>query len=294
MTKGTRAERPRLLWVTDLHYASRGRRYHEEDLWLSGRLREHFRIAMVHPLDARPWLARADGVLFRNAGPVLGFRDEYDAFRREVKMRRLPIYNPLGGKADMRGKGYLVELSREGWPVIPTVDRREDLERLPEAEEYVAKPLRGADSHGLERLAPVDLEVFDFGAEADAEDGGEDGDGAKIVQPLVDFEYEVSFYFLDDELHYALYAPDPEERWKLRTYEPTEEDVAFARRFVEWNGLERGIQRVDAVRTGDGDFLLMELEDVNPYLSLDLLPEGTRQRFVDALIASLDEQIRSA
>lgn len=290
MTIRQHTERPRLLWVTDLHYPSRGRRYYEEDLWLSGRLRRHFRVALVHPLDARPWLARADGVLFRNAGPVLGYRDEYDAFRREVKMRRLPIYNPLGGKADMRGKGYLVELSREGWPVIPTVDRREDLERLPEAEEYVAKPILGADSRGIERLAPVDLEVFEFGEEDDAPDE-EDADGVRIVQPLVDFEYEVSFYFLDGELHYALHAPDADERWKLETYEPSAEDVAFARRFVEWNDLERGIQRVDAVRRKDGELLLMELEDVNPYLSLDLLPEATRKRFVEALVASLNEML---
>ncbi|MDQ7862173.1 hypothetical protein RCO48_17785 [Peribacillus frigoritolerans] len=87
------------------------------------------------------------------------------------------------------------------------------------------------------------------------------------------------FYFIDKEFQYALYAPDKEKRWELKEYAPTEADLAFAKRFIEWNNLEWGIQRVDACRNEQGELLLVELEDLNPYLSLLELTEETRQNF---------------
>lgn len=265
--------RPKLLYVTDLHYPSRGRVYHEEDLWLSRRLQDDFDLVLCPPRSARAFLGDVDGVVFRNAGPVAGFAAEYEAFRREALEHGVPVFNQLTGKADMRGKQYLVDLWREGWPVVPTVDSLADLHRLPAASHYVVKPKDGADSEGLEI---VDAEAL---AKTDL--------SGRIAQPRVDFEYEVSFYFLNDAFAYALYAPDPDQRWRLAPYEATEDDLAFARRFVEWNEIEHGIQRVDAVRTRDGRLLLMELEDINPYLSLDLLADDGRERFVGELRRAL-------
>ncbi len=45
--------RPRLLYVTDLSYPARGRRYGDEDIALTSRLRADFDIALCHP--SRPW-----------------------------------------------------------------------------------------------------------------------------------------------------------------------------------------------------------------------------------------------
>ena len=84
----------------------------------------------------------------------------------------------------------------------------------------------------------------------------------------IDFQYEVSFYFIDDKFEYALYAPDKSKRWILKEYNCTDEDIAFAGRFIEWNTVTHGIQRVDACRTQDDQLLLVELEDLNPYLSI--------------------------
>ena len=67
-------------------------------------------------------------------------------------------------------------------------------------------------------------------------------------------------------------APDPQRRGALEPYEPTAADIVFARRFVDWPDLPHGIQRVGACRTQAGELLLVELEDLNPYPSLNLLP----------------------
>ncbi|MEU0850405.1 hypothetical protein ABZ387_20905 [Streptomyces flaveolus] len=268
--------RPRVLYVTDLAYQARGRRYCDEDIFLTSRLREDFDLALCDPRDAAALLDGFDAVVVRNSGPVLGHRAAYDAFRERAAECGARVYNQLTGRADMAGKQYLLDLTAAGYPVIPTVDRPEHLDRLPAAEEYVVKPKLGADSLGL-RFVPADRVRETVRAEA----------GDVLVQPRVDFAYEVSFYFVDHDFQYALYAPHPDRRWQLEPYEATPDDLAFARRFIEWNGIEHGIQRVDACRAPGGVLLLVELEDLNPYLSLDALDEPRRDAFVEAAKAAL-------
>ncbi|NSC20026.1 hypothetical protein FM076_01910 [Streptomyces albus subsp. chlorinus] len=265
--------RPRILYVTDLAYQARGRRYCDEDIFLSSRLRDAFDIALCHPLDAAALMDTFDAVVVRNSGPVLHYRNEYDAFRARAEARGTRVYNPLSGRGDMGGKRYLLDLTAAGYPVIPTIDRQRDLHLLPESEQYAVKPKEGADSIGLAFVPRHELSGLAY--------------GDILVQPRVDFRYEVSFFYVDDAFQYALYAPDPGRRWVLEPYEPTGTDLAFARRFLDWNTLEHGVQRVDACRTQRGDLLLVELEDLNPYLSLDLVPDGTREAFVAAMTASL-------
>ncbi|MFE9444884.1 hypothetical protein ACFYO2_39280 [Streptomyces sp. NPDC006602] len=265
-------ERRRVLFVTDLAYQARGRRYCDEDIFLTSRLRDGFDIGLCHPLEAAALMDAFDVVVVRNSGPVLHYQKEYDAFREQAVARGIRVYNPLSGRGDMAGKQYLLDLTAAGYPVIPTIDRPEDLHLLPEVGQYAVKPKTGADSIGLTFVPREQLSdlVYDI-----------------LVQPRIDFRYEVSFYYVDDAFQYALHAPDPERRWVLEPYESTDADLAFARRFIDWNTLDHGIQRVDACRTREGELLLVELEDLNPYLSLDLVSDRTRDAFVASMAASL-------
>ncbi|MFC8738604.1 hypothetical protein [Streptomyces sp. NPDC057176] len=267
--------RPRILYVTDLAYRARGRRYCDEDIFLTSRLREEFDLALCHPRDAAALLDGFDAVVVRNSGPVREYKAAYDAFRERAAERGTRVYNQLIGRADMLGKQYLLDLTAAGFPVVPTVDRAEDLHLLPVADEYVVKPRLGADSAGL-RIVPAAGVPQALGDAADL-----------LVQPRVDFAYEVSFYFVDHDYQYALHAPHPDRRWRLEPYDATVADLDFARRFIEWNGVDHGIQRVDACRAPGGELLLVELEDLNPYLSLDALDEPVRDAFVTALRTAL-------
>ncbi|WP_431042072.1 hypothetical protein ACQUSR_09240 [Streptomyces sp. P1-3] len=262
-----------VLFVTDLAYQARGRRYCDEDIFLTSRLRDHFDIALCHPLDAAALMDAFDAVVVRNSGPVLHYQKEYDAFREQAAARGTRVYNPLSGRGDMAGKQYLLDLTAAGYPVIPTIDRPQDLRLLPKAGQYAVKPKAGADSIGLTFVPQDQLGGLAY--------------GDILVQPRIDFRYEVSFYYVDDAFQYALHAPDPDRRWVLEPYEPTDADLAFARRFIDWNTLDHGIQRVDACRTREGELLLVELEDLNPYLSLDLVSDATRAAFVTSMAASI-------
>jgi hypothetical protein len=265
--------RPRLLLVTDLGYAAAGRTYRDEDIDLAGRLRADFDVALCHPLDAAALMSGFDLVLVRNSGPVLHYAEQYAEFRRQALAAGTRVFTQLTGKADMAGKQYLLDLTAAGYPVIPTVDRAADAGLLPATDEYVVKPKLGADSVGLRFVAREGLAGLT----------GTD----QLIQPRIRFRYEVSFYFVDRTFQYALHAPRPDRRWELEPYEATAADRAFAQRFVDWNTVDHGIQRVDACRTEDGDLLLVELEDLNPFLSLDRVPPATRDAFVAALTASL-------
>jgi hypothetical protein len=266
--------RPTVLYVSDLTYPARGRRYCDEDIYLTSRLRDHFDLAICHPEDAKNLMRGFDTVVVRNSGPVIDYPEAYQQFRAQARATGQRVYNPLTGKADMAGKQYLIDLTDQGFPVIPTIDDLAHLDRLPETAEYVVKPKAGADSHGLEFTTAENLA-------AKAENDG------VLIQPKIEFRYEVSFYFVDREFQYALHAPDPAQRWELTHYDAGEEDLEFARTFIDWNGLDHGVQRVDACRTQSGELLLVELEDLNPYLSLDRTTGETRDAFVRAMTRSI-------
>ena len=265
----------RILYLTDLGYQAKGRNYSEEDIYITDRLKDSFDVVLCHPKCAESFEDMADLIVFRNTGSVIGYKDIYQAFVDCVSRKGLKTYNTFTGKADMRGKQYLLDLTLEGYPVIPTVDSINARGKLPNTERFVIKPKDGADSIGLEFITKDELTKRGI------------PDGEHLIQPEIDFVYEASFYFINDKFEYALYAPDKSKRWELKEYACNEADIAFATRFIEWNSIKKGIQRVDACRTKDGKLLLVELEDLNPYLSLLEVNEETRDRFMHDLIDAI-------
>ena len=262
-----------VLYVTDPSYVARGREYAGEDRWLTARLAAAFDVRTCRPTDATDLMDTADVVVVRNSGPVLGYPEEYARFREHALTTGRPVYNELTGKADMVGKQYLLDLFAAGYPVVPSVGSVRELDLLPAAERYVVKPLLGADSAGLYLVTAEELTARP--------------PVASVIQPLLDITHEVSFYFVDGRLVYALATADPARRWDLEPYDADEEDVAFARRFVAWNDIRHGIQRVDACRTRTGELLLLELEDLNPFLSLDRATPEAREELVEAFVVAI-------
>lgn len=266
----------KILYLTDLYYEANGRKYYEEDIYITGRLKDYFDVVLCNPKNSESFEKDVDLVVFRNTGSVIGYKDVYEAFVNRVRSNNIKTFNEFTGKADMRGKQYLVDLTLEKYPVTPTIDTIDNMPLLPDTDRYVIKPKDGADSIGLEFLSKDELMKRNI------------RDGKMLIQPAIDFKYEVSFYFINDKLEYALYAPDKKKRWVLEKYEFNDEDVKFAERFIKWNDIKNGIQRVDACRTQSGELLLVELEDLNPYLSVQELDDKTREQFINDLIKAFN------
>jgi len=262
-----------ILYLTDFYYKANGRKYYDEDIYITSQLKDDFEILICHPLHSKNYEKLTDIVIFRNTGSVMYYKEYYDKFLERMNSNKTIVYNSMTGKGDIRGKQYLLDLTKEDYPVIPTIEKLTELELLPDSAKYIIKLKNGADSIGMkmvnhEELLRVNLKNY-------------------IVQPFIDFKYEVSFYFIDYTFQYALYAPDKNKRWVLEKYMPTDEDLIFANRFIEWNTISHGIQRVDACRLKSEKLLLIELEDLNPYLSLDVLDESVRIEFISSFKKSI-------
>ena len=169
----------KILYLTDLYYPAKGRNYFEEDLYITRRLNDYFDLVLCHPKNSKSFEDDVDLVVFRNTGPVSGFKEEYKQFVKRVRSNNIMTFNEFTGKADMCGKQYLLDLTREKFLVIATVESIDDLDLLSESDKYVIKPKDGADSIGLEFLTRDELlarELTDT-----------------LIQPAIDFEYEAHF-----------------------------------------------------------------------------------------------------
>ena len=299
-----RAKR-RLVLVTNYEYVANGRDYATEDLYLQKALRRRgFSVSTVHPNDLTEADFRAsDHVVFRNTGPVTTHAAALAKWKRFQADGRDcgKLASNLQLKGDLKGKTHLLELTRAGgYPIIEAQlvgqflrSFRHDGEAQSATASaigegpYMLKPLDGADSVGLQEVA--DRAALERIAAADSEIRER-----YIVQRLVAFAYEVSFYFVGSRMVYALRSGGVGARWEMQTYTREnnpgtwDADVEFARRLHAWNGVSASVVRVDGGReVSSGRLLLMEIEDYNPYLSLDLLEEAEREAFVDVLAESI-------
>jgi len=345
---------PSVALVSNLNFPINGRDYGSEDRLLAQHLSSRgLDVQLVLPETLFPvgsddthddvngkLLESVDAIFCRNNyGGVLEqeYRARLDAFYR-CHDERWKVFNDFGGcKGDYCGKQHLLDLYSAGYPVIPSSVDVRDVARFGEGESgggslegvaplFMVKSMTGADSNGIQKnlTARQVTQVFaNAAAGGTGDSSGGDSDSSRFVipdpllQPMIDFQYEVSFVFFEGEFMYAmsnkgssgggecapeLSSSDAEKRWSLCVYDPTEEDMAFAWKFVRWNDCSRQIQRVDACRLtasafdgeeGDGDgglLLLMEVEDYNCWLSLgDLLEQRAElfKHFVDRLAASL-------
>ncbi len=245
----------------------------EEDEMLIKFLADDFDLAVMHPRDCSGSLQKVDGVIIRNVWPTHEYNDEWERAKKAILDSGLPTYNPLTGRGDNAGKGYLIELYEKGFPVIPSVDNIEKIGNLPECELCWIKLKDSCDGIGSKKMKRSELmktNLQDY-----------------IVQPFVEFTSEPSFYFINNEFSYSITMPNRLADKDITLYEPLKSELIFAQKFVDWNGLRCGIQRIDAVRTLSGELLLTEVEDISPYLYLLDIDESVRCRVVTTIRKSV-------
>jgi hypothetical protein len=260
--------KPRILFLTNEQNNAP-----EEDKLLVAFLKSHFDLVVSHPLDCLSHLHTVKGVIIRNIWPTHEYQEGWDAVKKCIRTSGLPVYNPLTFKGDVEGKDYLVVLYNKGYPVIPSIDRVDDLEKLPFAEYYWIKPKNSCDGIGAEKLTRDALLQKD--------------PKGYIIQPFMEFEYEPSFYFVDNQFHHAIWEKHRLLYDDVYPYDSTPNDLKFAANFVQWTDLPYGTQRIDSIRTKDGGLLLTEIENLCPYLYLAEMNERKREDFLDAIKTSM-------
>ncbi|MES2225831.1 MAG: hypothetical protein V4480_03410 [Patescibacteria group bacterium] len=260
--------RPSLLFLTDLNNGAE-----QEDILIADFLRRDFEVLVRHPSDSESLEKSVEAIIIRNVWNDTTYGKPEPWYARWRVHPDLPIHDDLYMR-EGEYKDYLLKLYADGFPVIPTIDTVRAIDELPESETYFIKPKDGFDAIDTHVLSREELLAMN--------------PEHHLIQPFVDFEYEISFYYLDKKLQYVLHAPDKTERWRLEPFKPAEDDIRFAERFVRWNRQRRGIERIDACRLKDGSLQLMEITDQGGvYLSIPTLPEEMRLLFLGNLSDSL-------
>ena len=264
--------RPVLLFLSDFSNGNE-----DEDIIISNYLHQYFQVILCHPTDCEGVEDMVDEIIIRNTWNEKDYGKPSLGYKNRFRFKGLNVHDDLY-KRPGEDKDYLLDLYRSGYPVIPTIDTIADLKQLPEAKEYFIKPKDGFDAIGARKIKKANLIKLN--------------PAQYLIQPFVDFEYEISFYYLEKKLQYTMYAPDRIKRWDLVDYNPSKSDLKFAGQFIKWNLQKHGIERIDACRLKTGQLLLMEITDQGgAYLSLPLLKEVVKARFLINLEKSLLHRI---
>jgi hypothetical protein len=223
-----------------------------------------------------------DAVLVRNIWPSHEYElEKTSIIRWLINKGHIPASSAEDGylhHPHYLEKEYLLDLFRQGYPVIPSVDTFQDINKLGNPGLYFIKPKNMCDGAGSMKIARKDLlrkKLRDY-----------------LIQPYIKFDCEICFYFIDNEFIYAFSTPNRLRDEKYQVYQPTQKDMEFANKFVQWNKMSYGLQRVDAVRVSKTkELLLTELEDFGPYLYLLELPENVCVKVVSALANSIIKRL---
>ena len=259
---------PELLFVTNPDHEDA-----DEDAYLARELSDTFDVHLVSPSEAATQIADVRRCLIRNAWPSRQFKQELESIVRIGRERNIKLYNPAHRTGYVEDKRYIGELQRLGYPVIPTVFSATEIDRLPSSASYLIKPNDGCSSFGIETVDRNELMTRN--------------PNGYLIQPELDFKNEVSFYFIDDQFEYAMESAGKGRRWELTLFQPSADDIRWAQRFVDWNKLPYGIQRIDACRMPSGELFLMEIEDQMPLLSILELSKEVRERLCSQIKTSL-------
>lgn len=252
--------------------------------------------------QAHDW-AGFDALLLRSCWEYHTQPAAFDAWLDTVESATTVLNPPPVVRWNMH-KSYLTDLQDQGVAILPTTVvpqgseyRLEDICRQVDWTDAVVKPAIGAGSAGVWRFPTADAKDYQERFRDQM------ADGALLVQeyaPEIE-DGELSLVFFRGSFSHAFRSvPEPDE---FSSYDHDEEPNQFdpsdalieqaseaLERASSLLGLESSelvYARVDGLER-DGQFQLMELELIEPYLGLRR-SEGALDRFADAIETALEE-----
>ncbi len=189
-------------------------------------------------------------------------------YETRIVEKNLPRIN-FDGKFDNQGKKYLANLYKLGYQVVPTVSNVEEVNTIDRYNKYLVKPVNGYSGYGI--------------IESDKDNITKYWTEDYVIQPKLDFESEVQFYFVGSKYEFSqIFIPK-----KLLShenavfYKPSKKEIELAELFAKLNGANfNGVQRIDFLKS-NGKLLLSELEDDSPYMAIEALSGNEREKFID-------------
>lgn len=228
-----------------------------------------------------------DAIILKNAW-LLDEKDyhryfeELGNFLQKILSSKCKLISSVDGKLDFNnsGKKYLVELFKKGYNVVPTIDNIDDFHLLPKTEKYIKKPYvsyDGFDQVSLTREEALKINLKD-----------------EVLQPKLKFISEVQMYFVNDEYQYSLeYTPSKWPNYpKPHVFNPSQKYIDECKEIIRLNGASCTFNRLDFLRLDEENMIMLEFADTNPNMSLPLLDEETRSKFLANFKKAVYEYIK--
>ena len=249
----------------------------KEDKWIADILKKDKNIVDISWIDYDECLDNEYDIFIKrniwlsddhNYGEILKYEESANRLNNRLIAKNRNLIN-FNGNFDKQGKEYLVELFNKGYEVIPSINKKEDINKIPKTEKYLLKPKIGYDGIEQHVITKKEIEKVDF--------------NKYIIQPLMKFQSEVQFYFLNNELQYVLeFKPSKVPIYPdAIKYNYNKKEKLIAQKFADLNKQLVGIQRIDFIKLYNGDIKLLEIEDAAPYLDLDQLELAERKKFLN-------------
>jgi len=245
--------------------------------------------ARGHHVEPAPW--QDDSTRLQNADLIL-LRSNWDyhydvagftAWLDQVEAAALPIYNPVALVRWNLHKGYLFDLQAWGIPIPRTAvlhvgDDPEPLFVQAGWTEAVIKPLTGASSHLVERVAHTQLATWSQQIRSQR------ADSAWLIQefrPEIQQTGEWSLVFLAGHFSHAVVKQPSAGEFQIKSQytdqikrmTPPSELLAQAQQVIAALPHAPLYARVDGICGEGGDFLVLELELNEPGLYFTFAPE---------------------
>ena len=249
----------------------------KEDKWIADILKKDKNIVDISWIDYDECLDNEYDIFIKrniwlsddhNYGEILKYEESANRLNNRLIAKNRNLIN-FNGNFDKQGKEYLVELFNKGYEVIPSINKKEDINKIPKTEKYLLKPKIGYDGIEQHVITKKEIEKVDF--------------NKYIIQPLMKFQSEVQFYFLNNELQYVLeFKPSKVPIYPdAIKYNYNKKEKLIAQKFADLNKQLVGIQRIDFIKLYNGEIKLLEIEDAAPYLDLDQLELAERKKFLN-------------
>ena len=249
----------------------------KEDKWIADILKKDENIVDISWIDYDECLDNEYDIFIKrniwlsddhNYGEILKYEESANRLNNRLIAKNRKLIN-FNGNFDKQGKEYLVDLFNKGYEVIPSINKKEDINKIPKTEKYLLKPKIGYDGIEQHVITKKEIEKVDF--------------NKYIIQPLMKFQSEVQFYFLNNELQYVLeFKPSKVPIYPdAIKYNYNKKEKLIAQKFADLNKQLVGIQRIDFIKLYNGEIKLLEIEDAAPYLDLDQLELAERKKFLN-------------
>ncbi len=193
---------------------------------------------------------------------------EESDYETRILGKDLPRIN-FDGKFDNQGKHYLSKLYKDGYPVVPTIIDPKEINKLEKSDTYLIKPVNGYASYGIIESSLKDIKNY--------------WNKNYVIQPKLDFESEIQFYFIGNKFEFAqIFTPKKLlSHENAKFYTPATNEIEIAKRFALLNGENfNGVQRIDFLKYNN-KLLLSELEDDSPYMAIEALSNEQREIFIN-------------